>query len=46
VDLTGDGAADLVAAETVPDGTRLHLFLAFAGERAARAAAQSGEGKP
>ena len=46
LDLNGDGAADLVAAETMPEGTRLHAFLAFAGERAARAAAQSGEEKP
>jgi hypothetical protein len=46
VDLNGDGAADLVAAETAPEGTRLHVFLAFAGERAARASAQTAEGKP
>jgi hypothetical protein len=31
VDLNGDGAADLVVAEALDDGTRLHAFLAFAG---------------
>jgi hypothetical protein len=33
VDLNADGVTDVVAAETLEDGTRLHAFLGFAGER-------------
>jgi hypothetical protein len=38
VDLNTDGLADVVAAEAVADGTRLHAYLAFGaapGERGA-----------
>jgi len=42
LDLDGDGAFDLVAAEQTADGTRLHVYLAQAGERTtARGAAMS-----
>jgi hypothetical protein len=40
LDLNADGAADVVAAEGLEDGTRLHAFLAFAGERAPRVPGQ------
>jgi len=35
VDLNSDGAIDLVVAERLPSGTRLHLFLALPGENTA-----------
>jgi len=35
VDLNSDGAMDLVVAEQLPRGTRLHLFLALPGENTA-----------
>jgi hypothetical protein len=35
VDLNADGAMDLVVAEQLPAGTRLHLFLALPGESTA-----------
>jgi hypothetical protein len=40
LDLNADGAPDVVAAEALDDGTRLHAFLAFAGERPTRAPGQ------
>jgi len=46
VDLNGDNAADLVAAESAGQGMRMYVYLSFAGERAARAAATSGGEKP
>lgn len=44
VDLNGDGTPDLVAAEALEDGTRLHPFLAFASSRPAAAAGAGGSG--
>ena len=35
LDLNDDGAPDLVLAETLADGTRLHAFVALPGDRVA-----------
>lgn len=45
VDLNGDGTPDLVVAEALEDGTRMHPFLAFAAGRPAPATGTSG-GQP
>lgn len=45
VDLNADGAADLVVAEALEDGTRLHAFLGVGGERAPRTGATENGGR-
>jgi len=46
VDLNGDGTPDLVAAEALEDGTRLHPFLAFTAGRPVAPDAGGSGGRP
>jgi len=45
LDLNADGVADLVVAEAIEEGTRLHVFLAIGSDRSARSGASESGGR-